>query len=306
MLDTTPVLWLQSWASPASTEIMLAVSALGYAPSCLAIATVCAFGWRLRLGLTLLLAIVLADAMTTTAKGAFASPRPHDVDARVLTPGAVESGLSQMTTYTSVPADDFGFPSGHVATTAAWSLGLAWFRRKPWRIGAAVTWIGLMALSRMYLGRHFPVDVVGGLVVGAAGLAIAQVELPLAATGVNTLSTGARTALGVSLLVVVVLAALAGAGLGAHDAGRFCGLAGGVLLLMRTGTLDEPVPPATRVVRIVVALVLLGAALWSSTWPIMAGPGLAVTRAATSGILHASILLVPALALRHRAPLHHE
>ena len=38
---------------------------------------------------------------------------------------------------TSVPADDFGFPSGHVATTAAWATGLAWSRRKSWQLGVA-------------------------------------------------------------------------------------------------------------------------------------------------------------------------
>ena len=65
-------------------------------------------------------------------------------------------GLPPMATGTSVPADDFGFPSGHVATTAAWALGLAWSRRKPWQLGAAATWIALMALSRMYPGTPFP------------------------------------------------------------------------------------------------------------------------------------------------------
>ena len=274
------------------------MSVLGYVPSCLAFAIVCAFGWRLRLGVTLILAIVFADAMTIVAKGAFASPRPHAVDARVRTFAAFESGLPPTATGTSVPADDFGFPSGHVATTAAWVLGLAWSRRKPWQLGAAATWIALMALSRMYLGRHFPADVIGGLVVGVAGLAIARLALPPAAAGISTLTAGARTALGVSLLVVVALAALFGAGLGAHDAGRFCGLVGAVLLLMRTRALDDSVPLSTRMARMAVALVLLGVAVWSSTWTITTGPGLAVmSTMAISAALHASVLLVPALAL---------
>ena len=101
-----------------------------------------------------------------------------------------------------------------------------------------------------------------------------------------------------SLLVVVALAALSGAGLGAHDSGRFCGLVGAAVLLMRTQALDDSVPPATRMARMAVALVLLGAALWSSTWTITTGPGLAVmSTMAVSAALHASVLLVPALAL---------
>ena len=41
---------------------------------------------------------------------------------------------------------------------------------------------------------------------------------------------------------------------------------GATLLLMPARVLDAAVPPPTRMVRMVVALVLLGAALWSSTW----------------------------------------
>jgi len=295
MLDTRFVLWLQQWASPALTEIMRAVSLWGYVPSCLAVAIACGFGMRLRLGVTLILAIVFADAMTVAAKGAFASPRPHAVEARVRTFAAFESGLPPMAL---VPADDFGFPSGHVATTAAWALGLAWSRRKSWKVGVAATWVALMALSRMYLGRHFPVDVLGGLVVGIAALALARLELSPAGAGISTLTAGTKTALGVSLIVAVALAALFGAGLGAHDAGRFCGLSGAILLLMHTRVLDDSVAPATRMARIAVALVLLGAALWSSTWTITTGPGLAVmSTMAVSTALHASVLLVPALAL---------
>ena len=211
--------------------------------------------------------------------------------------------MSPIVTGTSVPADDFGFPSGHVATTAAWALGLAWSRRKSWQLGVAATWVALMALSRMYLGRHFPADVLGGLMVGGAALALARLELSPAGAGISSLTAGAKTALGVSLIVAVALAALSGAGLGAHDAGRFCGLVGATLLLMHTRALDDSVPPATRMARMAVALVLLGVALWSSTWTITTGPGLAVmSTMAVSAALHASVLLVPALALgSHRS-----
>ena len=295
MLDTSFVLWLQQWASPALTESMRAVSLWGYVPSCLAVAIVCGFGARLRLGVTLVLAILFADAMTVAAKGAFASPRPHAVDARVRTFGAFESGLPPMAL---VPADDFGFPSGHVATTAAWAVGLAWSRRKSWQFCVAAAWVALMALSRMYLGRHFPADVLGGLVVGVAALALARLELSPAGAGLSTLTVRTKTALGVALIAAVAVAALSGAGLGAYDAGRFCGLVGATLLLIHTRALDDSVPPATRIARMAVALVLLGGALWSSTWTITTGPALAVmSTMAVSAVLHASVLLVPALAL---------
>jgi hypothetical protein len=165
----------------------------------------------------------------------------------------------------------------------------------------AATWVALMAFSRMYLGRHFPADVLGGLIVGVAALALARVALSPDGAGISTLTAGRRTALGVALIIVVALAALYDAGLSAHDAGRFCGLAGAVLLLLHRGALDDLVPFATRVARVAIALVLLGVALWSSTWTITTGPGLAVVSTLTiSAALHASALLVPALALGRR------
>jgi membrane-associated phospholipid phosphatase len=301
MHDPSFVLWLQQSASPTLTAIMWAVTIGGYVPACLAAAIVCGCGWRLRLGVMLVLAIVFADAMTVVAKSAFASPRPHAVDARVRTFAFSESRLTRLAASTSVPADDFGFPSGHVATTAAWALGLAWSRRQ-WRsLGVAATWVALMAVSRMYLGRHFPVDVLGGLAVGLVGLAVARLGLPPDGAGDGALSAGPRTALGASLIVAVTLAARSGVGLGAHDAGRFCGLVGAAVLLLRLRALDAAVPPARRIARVAVALVLLGVAVWSSTWT-TTGPGIAgLSTMAVSAALHASVLLVPALALGHRS-----
>ena len=50
--------------------------------------------------------------------------------------------------------------------------------------------------------------------------------------------------------------------------------------------------------RMAVAFVRLGVAVWSSTWTITTGPGLAVmSTMAVSAAMHASVLLVPALAL---------
>ena len=278
---------------------MRAVSLGGYVPSCLAVAIVCGFGGRLRLGVTLILAIVFADAMTIAAKGAFAAPRPHAVEARVRTFGAFESGLPPMATGTSVPADDFGFPSGHVATTAAWALGLAWSRRKPWQVGVAATWVALMALSRMYPGTPFPrgrawrprrrCRGAGPCTPGASSgwrghqRAHGRYEDGPWRRRSSSRSRSPRFPAPDSALMMPAVSV-------ASWARPSCSCT--------RGALDDSVPPATRMARMAVALVLLGAALWSSTWTITTRPGLAVmSTMAVSAALHASVLLVPALAL---------
>lgn len=58
-----------------------------------------------------------------------------------------------------------GFPSGHVALATIISLTVIVYLPKPWRL-IAIPWILLVAWSRLYLGVHVPLDVLGGFVLG--------------------------------------------------------------------------------------------------------------------------------------------
>lgn len=63
--------------------------------------------------------------------------------------------------------DPNSFPSGH--TCASFAAALCWYRGLPWRAGrtAGVVLAVLMGLSRLYVGVHYPSDVLAGAVVGA-------------------------------------------------------------------------------------------------------------------------------------------
>jgi len=80
MFLTTPILWLQSWASPALTRTLEVISWFGYTRTAIALAVFFAFAFRLRAGMALLLLLGLNSLATDLAKTAAAMPRPFAVD----------------------------------------------------------------------------------------------------------------------------------------------------------------------------------------------------------------------------------
>ncbi|MCD8337033.1 MAG: phosphatase PAP2 family protein [Lachnospiraceae bacterium] len=65
------------------------------------------------------------------------------------------------------PAKDASFPSGH--TGASFASAVAVYRQLPKRYGVLLLILAaLIAFSRLYVGIHYPTDVLGGLVTGIA------------------------------------------------------------------------------------------------------------------------------------------
>src|SRR5437016_1415113 len=63
------------------------------------------------------------------------------------------------------PTIGFGFPAGHVAVAAALATAAAPYlgrvgRRLVW------AWVVIVAIARMYVGAHLPVDTIGGAALG--------------------------------------------------------------------------------------------------------------------------------------------
>ncbi|MDN5843547.1 MAG: undecaprenyl-diphosphatase, partial [Alcaligenaceae bacterium] len=69
--------------------------------------------------------------------------------------------------HTFIPhAPDSSFPSDHL--TLWWAVAFTIFTNKAlWRIGAILTLLGIpIAWARIYLGVHFPLDMIGAAIVG--------------------------------------------------------------------------------------------------------------------------------------------
>lgn len=111
---------------------------------------------RFRLALILALSMVAGSVLNAILKNLFERPRPEFVA-------------------TGVPIDSFSFPSGHAMLSAITYLTLgALLARsekrsayKGYIVGLAILITLLIGSSRLYLGVHYPTDVLAGWSIGA-------------------------------------------------------------------------------------------------------------------------------------------
>jgi membrane-associated phospholipid phosphatase len=194
MFQAELILYLQSLASDGLTALMNTITSLGDDKVLAGILLLVALGISFRKGMLLLQVFMWTLMLTDGLKAFFNLPRPPFVNANIrnlqhstasgslfTNPGA-ETLLGPMdrqvvAAFRLQGDKEFGFPSGHVSSAAALWGGIALLFRKRILYWVAPILIILVALSRMYLGRHFLGDVLGGIGVAAAVLTIAYLFL---------------------------------------------------------------------------------------------------------------------------------
>jgi membrane-associated phospholipid phosphatase len=153
--------------------------------------------YNARLGFRIGLILLTSDGINGFLKLSFGMPRPYWVSNEV-------KALSMETS--------FGLPSGHSQTAVAvWGRLAAWLRRR-WAYVVLGLLIFLISISRLYLGVHFPTDVLAGWIVGGLLLwAFLRFEEPLRARlALTSIPTQIVIAFLASIVVILLgMAALA-------------------------------------------------------------------------------------------------
>lgn len=157
--------WVRYCRSPAMSAAMLGISTVG-APLFVVLVTLLTsaalgrHGHR-RLGLVMALGVYGGMLINTGLKFTFERQRPETLEALIAEHG-------------------FSFPSGHVVgATLLYGFGALlaarWLRTTGGRAAAAVgamVLVGLVALSRVYLGVHYLSDVLAAIALGVAWLSL--------------------------------------------------------------------------------------------------------------------------------------
>lgn len=161
--DTRVLQWLHHFASPAMDHIAVWATTVGE-PVVVVAVTIILAGYllylkRLRAASFLLAGVGGAAIVNLAIKLLFHRPRP-DLWPTVV----IESGYS--------------FPSGHAMLSAAFGLSivlLLWSTRWRWyAVAAAALYVVVIGLSRLYLGVHYPTDVLAGWCVSFVWVLLAR------------------------------------------------------------------------------------------------------------------------------------
>jgi membrane-associated phospholipid phosphatase len=142
-----------------------------------------------RLGFRLLLVLISTDFLGLSIKQLLRQPRPYWIgDVKV---------LAEETSY--------GIPSTHASDSmAVWGY-LTYRLKKGWLYALWVVMVMMIGLSRMYLGVHFPTDVLAGWLIGLVVVVIFAVCERGVASRLERLSPGGQIGLGFILSLLLIL-----------------------------------------------------------------------------------------------------
>jgi membrane-associated phospholipid phosphatase len=182
---------------------------------------------------------LFSACINSGAKDLIAHPRPFDLDPEVR--------LHE--------AEGYGLPSGHSqSAVVVWGV-VALYVRRWWFWVIAILLMALIGFSRIYLGVHFPTDVLGGWALGAVLLVCYMLLVPRIEAWLKRAGWIVQLVLAVAAPLVLVLLYTSDDSVSAM--GVFLGAGVGIALAGRWVPFNAAGPLWQRVMRFLLGAVVL-------------------------------------------------
>lgn len=153
MSDLSLILWAQEHATPALTAFFTTITSLGSLEFYMLAIPIIYWIMDKHFGFRFSIFFIVSAYLNSAAKHIFQTERPPR-DIRLVT------------------QEGYSFPSGHAqGSTVFWGF-LALKQKASWAYALSALMILLISFSRIYLGVHWPIDILGGVSIGVVLLAL--------------------------------------------------------------------------------------------------------------------------------------
>lgn len=238
------IVTIQTIHSPGLDAFFNAVTFLGEEEFFLLIFPLVIWVVNKTVGYRLAYLVLISITLNTWAKLIFNHPRPFDW------PSETTSPVLKLNERAWGP----GIPSGHAQTSLVLWFYLAHKLKQGWFWLLAVLLFVLVSFSRIYLGVHFPTDVLGGAVLG---LVILLLFLKLEPQFVSGLSQAPSLLIGLALVVPLILIWIQPHQDAVATMSTLSGFSLGIIFEQHKVDFQVAGPIIRRLIRFVVGLILL-------------------------------------------------
>ncbi len=232
---------VQRMRSPALDAVFLAITSLGSEEFYLLVLPLLLWCVDFAVGVRVAAVFLLSTYINFGLKDLFALPRPFELDPSVKV----------------YDVEGYGLPSGHAQlSTVAWgTLAHAWGKALAWVLAAVL--ILLIGFSRIYLGVHFPTDVLAGWLIGTVLVAAYVASHSRLERWLERRDLGVQ--LGVAVVLPLLLVMLHTTEDTATLTGILLGAGVGIVLLRRSLAYDADGPLWQRGVRFFLGIAVVAA-----------------------------------------------
>lgn len=179
------VQWIQMFRSPLLDQFFLTINFLGDEEFYLLFFPLIFWCFHKAVGYRLAFLFLFSAWANAFLKNVFAAPRPYDVDPKL---------------YAPIKTTGYGIPSGHTqGTLVTWGNLATQLKTRLWWTLAVVIPL-FVGIGRMYLGDHFPQDVLAGALIGIVLVAVYAVCEPRVSAWLN-----ARASLALQLALAAIV-----------------------------------------------------------------------------------------------------